>query len=125
MKIKKVLSALLAAAMILGCFAGCGKENKAEAGETLMPSISTAATGRYVEREIPLPECQYAMDMVMLEDGRLRVALEQTDGIVVICTSDASRATWADTVTLPGEILDSGNVESVSALQATAKTAPP
>ena len=114
MKIKRMLSALLTVVLMMGCLAGCGKENKAEAGETLMPSISTFATGRYVEQEIPLPECQYAMDMVMLEDGRLRVALEQTDGIVVICTSDASRATWADTVTLPGEILDSGNVESVA-----------
>ena len=114
MKIKRMLSALLTVVLMMGCLAGCGKENKAEAGETLMPSISTFATGRYVEQEIPLPECQYAMDMVMLEDGRLRVAMEQTDGIVVICTSDASRATWADTVTLPGEILDSGNVESVA-----------
>lgn len=114
MKIKRIFSVLLVLALVLSSLVGCGKEKKEKTEEALMPSINTAAAGRYVEREIPLPECQYAMDMVMLEDGRLRVALEQTDGIVVICTSDASRATWADTVTLPGEILDSGNVESVA-----------
>ena len=72
MKIKRMLSALLTVVLVMGSFAGCGKEKNAEAGETLMPSVSTFATGRYVEQEIPLPECQYAMDMVMLEDGRLR-----------------------------------------------------
>ena len=114
MKIKKVLSALLAAAMILGCFAGCGKEKKEEAEEALMPSISTAATGRYVEKEVALPDCRYAMDMVMLEDGRLRVALELDDGTVVIYTSDAGRTTWVDTIPFPSKIMDSGNVESVA-----------
>ena len=60
MKIKKVLSALLAAVMVLASFAGCGKEKKKEAEEALMPSISTAATGRYVETKISLPDCRYA-----------------------------------------------------------------
>ena len=114
MKIKKVLSALLAAVMVLSSFAGCGKEKKKEATEALMPSISTAATGRYVETKISLPDCRYAMDMVMLDEGRLRVALEQDDGTVVICTSDTSRTTWTDIVPLPSEIMDSGNVESMA-----------
>ena len=114
MKIKKVLSALLAAVMVLASFSGCGKEKKKEAEEALMPSISTAATGRYVEMKISLPDCRYAMDMVMLDEGQLRVALEQDDGIVVIYTSDASRTTWTDIVPLPSEIMDSGNVESMA-----------
>lgn len=59
MKIKRILSSLLALALVMGCFAGCGKDNKEKAEEALMPSISTTATGRY------------ALDMVMLEDGRL------------------------------------------------------
>ena len=113
MKIKKVLSALLAAAMILGCFAGCGKEKKEEAEEALMPSISTAATGRYVETEIPLPECQYAMDMVMLADGRLRLALKEASGRIIFCTQGQQENTW-ETDFIPDEILSSGNVESVA-----------
>ena len=76
MKIKRRLSALLTVVLMMGCLAGCGKEKNAEAEEmALMPSISTAATGRYVEKEIQLPACQYAEDMVMQSDGRLRLAL--------------------------------------------------
>ena len=115
MKIKRMLSALLTVVLVMGSFAGCGKEKNAEAEEmALMPSISTTATGRYVEKEIALPDCRYAMDMVMLEDGRLRVALDQNDGITVICTSDVNRSTWVDIVPLSSEILSSGNVESVA-----------
>ena len=114
MKIKQMLSALLTLALLLACFTGCGKEKKEEAEEALMPSISTAATGRYVEKEVALPDCRYAMDMVMLEDGRLRVALELDDGTVVIYTSDAGRTTWVDTIPFPSKIMDSGNVESVA-----------
>ena len=114
MKIKRILSAILTLALVLSCFAGCGKEKMEQAEEVLMPSISTTATGRYVEKEIALPDCRYAMDMVMLEDGRLRVALDQNDGSTVICTSDVNRSTWVDIVPLSGEILSSGNVESVA-----------
>lgn len=114
MKIKRILSALLALALVLGCFAGCGKEKTEKAEDALMPSISTTATGRYVEKEIALPDCWYAMDMVMLEDGRLRVALKLDDGTVTISTSDASRSNWVDTIPLPVEILNSGNVESTA-----------
>lgn len=114
MKIKRILPALLAMALLLSCFAGCGKEKKEEAEEALMPSISTAATGRYVEKSIDLPDCRYTKDMVMLSDGRLRVALEQQDGTVILCTSDASRLTWVDIVPLPDKIHDSGSVESVA-----------
>lgn len=115
MKIKRMLSALLTVVLVVGCFAGCGKEKNAEAEEiALMPSISTAATGRYVEKELFLPESQYAMDMVMLSDGRLRVALSEEGGNILLCTTTSDRTVWDDPVSLPTEILSSGNVESVA-----------
>ena len=114
MKIKRILSTLLSLILVLGCFAGCGKENKEETGEALMPSISTAATGRYVEKEITLPKSQYAKDMVMLSDGRLRLALEEESGNILLYTTTADRQVWEDPVSLPAEILSSGNVESVA-----------
>ena len=115
MKIKKILSALLALILVMGCFTGCGKENNAEAEEiALMPSISTAATGRYVEKELFLPESQYAMDMVMLNDGRLRVALAEENGNILLCDTTSDRTVWEDPVSLPDEIINSGNVESVA-----------
>ena len=114
MKIKRIISVLLVLALALSCFAGCGKEKNAEAEEiTLMPSISTAATGRYVEKEIQLPACQYAKDMVMLSDGRLRLALKEESGRIIICTQGQQENTW-ETDFLPTEIMDSGNVESVA-----------
>ena len=114
MKIKRILSVVLAFALVLGCFAGCGKENKEKAEEALMPSISTTATGRYVEENLWLPESQYAMDMVMLDDGRLRVALQENNGNILICTTTVDRQLWEDPISLPAEIIAGGNVESVA-----------
>lgn len=91
MKIKRMLSAVLVFALVLGCFSGCGKENKEETGEALMPSISTTATGRYVEREFPLPACRYTKDMVMLSNGRLRLALQEESGNILLCTRAPGR----------------------------------
>ena len=113
MKIKRIFSVLLVFALVMSCFAGCGKEEKAEIGEALMPSISTTATGRYVEREIQLPACQYAKDMVMLSNGRLRLALEEASGRILFCTQGEQENTW-ETDFLPEEILSSGNVESIA-----------
>lgn len=114
MKIKRMLSALLTVVLVMGSFAGCGKEKNAEAEEmALMPSISTAATGRYVEKEIQLPACQYAADMVMQSDGRLRLALNEESGKIMICTQGQQENTW-ETDFLPDEILSSGSVENVA-----------
>ena len=114
MKIKRFLSVLLTLALVLGCFAGCGKEKKEAAEEALMPSISTTGTGRYVEENLWLPESQYAVDMVMLNDGRLRVALQENNGNILICTTTADRQLWEDPVSLPAQIISSGNVESIA-----------
>ena len=71
------------------------------------------ATGRYVEQSIPLPDSDYAMDMVMLSTGRLRVTLMKADGNALICTAGTQSDTW-DTFALPGTITESGSIGSVA-----------
>lgn len=114
MKIKKTAAAVLALLMLLGCFTGCGKEKEEASELAVTPSIISDATGRYVEKSIPLPEAKYAVDMVKLSDGRLRVALQGENGSILLCTSGPDRASWVETISLPSEILNSGSVESVS-----------
>ena len=110
--IKQMLCWMLAALCLAGCFSGCQKE---EAIVTeAVPTQSSGAMGRYVEQSIPLPECQYAEDLVMLDDGRLRVALRRTDGSVMVCTSGADRTTWADTWEVPGAITSTGDVAQIA-----------
>ena len=110
--IKQMLCWMLAVLCLAGCFSGCQKE---EAIVTeAVPTQSSGAMGRYVEQSIPLPECQYAEDLVMLDDGRLRVALRRTDGSVMVCTSGADRTTWADTWEVPGAISSTGDVAQIA-----------
>lgn len=108
----RILCIALAILLLAGCFCGCQKE---EAIVTeAVPTQSSGAMGRYVEQSIPLPECQYAEDLVMLDDGRLRVALRRTDGSVMVCTSGADRTTWADTWEVPGAITSTGDVAQIA-----------
>ena len=110
--IRRMLCWMLAVLCLAGCFSGCQKE---EAIVTeAVPTQSSGAMGRYVEQSIPLPECQYAEDLVMLDDGRLRVALRRTDGSVMVCTSGADRTTWADTWEVPGAITSTGDVAQIA-----------
>lgn len=110
--IRQMLCWMLAVLCLAGCFSGCQKE---EAIVTeAVPTQSSGAMGRYVEQSIPLPECQYAEDLVMLDDGRLRVALRRTDGSVIVCTSGADRTTWADTWEVPGAITSTGDVAQIA-----------
>ena len=110
--IRRMLCWMLAVMCLAGCFSGCQKE---EAIVTeAVPTQSSGAMGRYVEQSIPLPECQYAEDLVMLDDGRLRVALRRDDGSAMVCTSGADRTTWADTWEVPGAITSTGDVAQIA-----------
>lgn len=106
--IKQMLCWMLAVLCLTGCFSGCKKE-EAIVTEAISTSDS-GAMGRYVEQSIPLPECQYAEDMVMLDDGRLRVSLILEDDSAIVCTTGADRSDWEDTWEVPEEILATGAV---------------
>lgn len=124
---KKCLALTLAVVLVLGCFAGCGKKDAAE-GSTGAPGTPAASTGtpaenqgnvamgRYVEQELPLPESGYALDMVQLKDGRIRVAVYGENDKVLLHTTNADGTDWEDTQTLPEEIGQSGNSSQQLAL---------
>lgn len=105
---KRIISMMLALLVLLGCLSGCGKDP-----ELSVVSQSGNAMGRYVEQSITLPDSDYAMDMVMLSTGRLRVALMKADGNVLICTAGTQSNTW-DTFALPVKITESGSIGAVA-----------
>ena len=109
---KRIISLALALLVLLSCLAGCGKDPELSAVEVSQPGNANA-TGRYVEQSITLPDSDYAMDMVMLSTGHLRVALMKADGNVLICTAGTQSETW-DTFALPGTITESGNIGAVA-----------
>lgn len=105
---KRIISMMLALLVLLGCLSGCGKDP-----ELSVVSQSGNAMGRYVEQSITLPDSDYAMDMVMLSTGHLRVALMKADGNVLICTAGTQSNTW-DTFALPVKITESGSIGAVA-----------
>lgn len=105
---KRIISMMLALLVLLGCLSSCGKDP-----ELSVVSQSGNAMGRYVEQSITLPDSDYAMDMVMLSTGRLRVALMKADGNVLICTAGTQSNTW-DTFALPVKITESGSIGAVA-----------
>ena len=108
----RILCITLAILLLAGCFCGCQKE---EAIVTeAVPTQNGGAMGRYVEQSIPLPECQYAKDLVMLDDGRLRVSLILEDNSAIVCTTGADRSAWEDTWGVPEEILATGSVSKLT-----------
>ena len=109
---KRIISMMLALLVLLGCLSGCGKGPELSVVEVSQPGNANA-TGRYVEQSITLPDSDYAMDMVMLSTGHLRVALMKADGNVLICTAGTQSETW-DTFALPGTITESGNIGAVA-----------
>lgn len=109
---KRIAGMMLALLVLLSCLAGCGKDPELPAVEVSQPGNANA-TGRYVEQTITLPASDYAMDMVMLSVGRLRVALMKADGNVLICTAGTQSNTW-DTFSLPGKITESGNIGTIA-----------
>ena len=117
---KQILSLALALLLLLGCLPGCGKEapevltpEAAQPGEALEVTQPGKALGRYVEQTVALPANAYAMDMVMLSSGRLRVALKEEGGNALICTTGIGEDAW-ETLLLPAQIRESGNIESVA-----------
>ncbi len=75
--LKRIFSLALAGVLVLGMFSGCGKTTVTDLSQE--PTKESTAKGRYVEQEMPLPEGGYALDMVQLNDGRIRVATTVTD----------------------------------------------
>ncbi len=109
---KQIIALALAFGCLLGCLSGCKKEEPVVT--EAIPTYSTGAMGRYVEKSIPLPEGKYVQDMVMLNDGRLRVSLTREDGGGIVCTTGSDRQTWDHTWEVPEEILETEEVSHLA-----------
>ncbi len=115
MQKKKILAFSLAVLCLLSAFTGCAKGNAPTATPSNAAPIPENASvhvaeamGRYVERQLALPESGMAMDMVMLSDGRLRVAVQTERGEVSLSTLAADGSRWEESGELPEEIMVSG-----------------
>lgn len=108
---KRIPALCLALVMLLGCLTGCGSKSD---NNILSPNDPTdgRAMGRYVEQTVDVPGLIYAEDMVMLNDGRLRVAGSTADEKTCVWTLEAD-GTWNQEA-LPAEIDESGDVVSLS-----------
>lgn len=108
---KRIPALCLALVMLLGCLTGCGSKSD---NNILSPNDPTdgRAMGRYVEQTMDVPGLIYAEDMVMLNDGRLRVAGSTADEKTCVWTLEAD-GTWNQEA-LPAEIDESGDVVSLS-----------
>lgn len=105
-QVNRICCASLVILFFAGCFSGCMEE--------VIVTENVPSYGTYRGQSIPLPECQYAEDMVMLEEGRLRVALKEPDNSVFVCTSDLDRNNWSDIWDVPKEILATGEVANIA-----------
>ena len=112
--LKRIFSLALAAVLVLGVFSGCGKTTVTELNPE--PTKGSTAKGRYVEQEMPLPESGYALDMVQLNDGRIRVAVYTENDTVLLHTTNADGTDWEDSQSLPEEIGLSGVITQPLAL---------
>ncbi len=111
---KKILSLALALICLLGCLSGCKSDPVPGFTSPSGPEGTGGgrAMGRYMEEAIEVPDLSYAEDMVMLNDGRLRVAGTAEDEKTCLWTMDQSGA-W-DTSPLPEEIEESGDVANLA-----------
>lgn len=93
MKWKKITALALAGILLTSALAGCKKDGADSEGAKENGNEDTAM-GLYLEEELALPEGIGAIDdMVLMEDGSLRVAARGEQGSMLIKSSDQG-TTW-------------------------------
>ncbi len=110
---KRIVALFMTMICLLGCFSGCGRKDADAAVLEVTPAYSTSAMGRYVQAQIPIPEGEYPLDMVMLDDGRLRIALASGESSAIICTMDTGSQAW-EVQEIPADIRSSGRVGALA-----------
>ena len=108
MRINKRLIALaLAFTGLLGCLSGCDSSPEASgvptAGASGPDNVSAETQGQYVQHPVSIPSGTQALDMVKLSTGRLRLAIRDQEGNVLICTAGADGNSW-ETEQLPEQL---------------------
>ncbi len=101
---KKFVSLALAVALAVGSLAGCGSE-KGEDGTGKAEEIGKeSAKGRYLEEDVVLPEnADRLLDLVKLEDGVMRIAAVDKEGMAAVWDLGKDNASWEKAYDLPKE----------------------
>lgn len=100
MKGKKIISLIAAVALSFGALAGCASPGKSSAGEK---KDADTAKGRYLEADIELPKEGSVYDMVKLEDGTLRIALNDKEGRESVWNLKEDKTSWEKVYDMPEE----------------------
>lgn len=102
MKMKNIMSIVLAAVLSLGVLTGCGQAGDGS-GEKDGSQDTGGAKGRYLEEDIALPEKTSVYGMTRLEDGTLRIAAQDQEGRSAVWELSKGGDTWEKVYDLPEE----------------------
>ena len=100
MKGKRIISWILAAALSFGALTGCTSSGGGADGEK---KDTSTAKGRYLEADVELPENTSVYDMVKLEDGTVRIALNDQDGRESVWNLKEDGTSWEKVYDMPEE----------------------
>ncbi len=100
MKGKRIISWILAAALSFGALTGCTSSGGGTDGEK---KDTSTAKGRYLEADVELPENTSVYDMVKLEDGTVRIALNDQDGRESVWNLKEDGTSWEKVYDMPEE----------------------
>ncbi len=102
MRVRKIMSIVLAAVLSLGILAGCGQAGGGNEDEKGSGDTDTAK-GRYLETDIQLLENTSVYSMVKLEDGTIRIASRDQEGRQSVWDLKEDGSTWEKVYDMPGE----------------------
>ena len=110
---QRFIALTLSLLMMLGCLCGCSQEPEQTEAPALETSAPSGAKGRYVQEEVPMPDCFWVQDMVMLSDGQLRFADRDYDGNITIYTGSPDGSNWEASY-LPEDVTNCDYVTAIA-----------
>jgi ABC-type sugar transport system, periplasmic component len=108
MKKRKIVAIILVVMLMISMLGGCGKtakETGSEGAAVDMKNVS-AATGRYLEEEVSLPEEGLRLlDIKVLDDGTIGVAVSNDEtGLMSLWSTGDSGQTWDKHYDVPSNV---------------------
>jgi len=107
MKKRKIVAIILVVMLMISMLSGCGKTAKETGGEGAVDTKSvSAATGRYLEEEVSLPEEGLRLlDIKVLDDGTIGVAVSNDEtGLMSLWSTGDSGQTWDKHYDVPSNV---------------------
>ena len=103
MKAKKMIGIILAAALSLGALAGCGPSGGGRESQKDTDENADGAKGRYLESDIELPEKTSIYGMTKLDNGTIRIAANDQEGLAAVWDLKEDGETWEKVYDMPKE----------------------